>query len=119
MNRTLLIIAIAVAFVLVASVVPALAHGRGGVHGSIWIGPAWGWGPGWGYPYSYPYPYYYPYYSQPPVVIEQQTPVYEEQAPQQQQEQYWYYCPDSKIYYPYVKQCPGGWMKVVPTPAPK
>jgi hypothetical protein len=52
-------------------------------------------------------------------VIQQQPSVYEEQAPQQEQQQsYWYYCQESKTYYPYVKQCPGGWLKVVPAPAP-
>jgi hypothetical protein len=37
--------------------------------------------------------------------------------PQQQETSYWYYCKDSKGYYPYVKRCPSGWMRVVPTPA--
>lgn len=98
--------------------------GHGGWYGgtyfssSIFLGPYWGpwwWGP------SYPYPY--PYYSGPSVVIEQ--------APQPQQyfdkedqgvkgdEQYWYYCKDPEGYYPYVKRCPQGWMKVVPTPPPE
>jgi len=27
---------------------------------------------------------------------------------------YWYYCPAARAYYPYVSQCPGGWMQVVP-----
>ncbi len=95
-----------VVFVLLAAgALPAVAHVRGG----IWIGPVWG--PWWGYPY--------PYYSSPPVVIQQQPPVYEEQAPQQEEQPYyWYYCRESKTYYPYVKHCPGGWLKVVPTPAP-
>ncbi len=30
----------------------------------------------------------------------------------------WYYCADSKLYYPYVQQCPRGWVKVVPNTAP-
>ena len=105
--------------------VPAYAHGGGGhgghgghvvVSGGVWIGPGWGWGwgPGWwGYPY-----YPYPYYSYPPYVIQQQTPVYEMQAPQQHEEYYWYFCPDSKNYYPYVKQCPNGWLKVIPPQGP-
>ncbi len=101
-----------------------------------------GWGPGWGplvgvgvgvglwelsRPHYY-YPGYYPdyYYSSPPVVIQQASPdVYIRQAPQPapaqpQEPAYWYYCEDSQGYYPYVKQCSKGWMKVVPTPpAPK
>ena len=56
----------------------------------------------------YPYGYYPP----PPVVIEQQPPVYVQ--PQEEQPYYWYYCQDPQGYYPYVKGCPGGWMKVVP-----
>ncbi len=30
----------------------------------------------------------------------------------------WYYCAESKTYYPYVKECPGGWQRVTPQPAP-
>jgi hypothetical protein len=93
-----------------------------------------GWGPGWGpvvglglglglwelsRPYYYPYgSYYYP----PPVIVQQQpSDVYIQQAPQPapapvQEQSYWYYCPDAQGYYPYVKQCPKGWLKVVPTP---
>jgi hypothetical protein len=35
---------------------------------------------------------------------------------QQPSSSYWYYCVDAKAYYPYTQQCPGGWLKVVPTP---
>jgi len=28
----------------------------------------------------------------------------------------WYYCADSQAYYPYVRQCPGGWQRVPATP---
>ncbi|MGD0887130.1 MAG: hypothetical protein ABSA46_19985 [Thermodesulfovibrionales bacterium] len=30
----------------------------------------------------------------------------------------WYFCPDSKNYSPYVKQCPKSWLRVVPPQAP-
>jgi hypothetical protein len=116
MNMKKIIILFAViALVLVAAVLPVYAHGHGGggFRGSIWIGP--GWGPWWGVPY-------YPYYYEPPVVIQQQAPVYqyEQQPPRvQEQQYYWYFCPDSKAYYPYVKHCPSGWMKVIPTPPSK
>ncbi len=30
--------------------------------------------------------------------------------------QYWYFCRGSNQYYPYVKECPGGWQKVLPQP---
>jgi len=89
--------------------------------GGVWIGPGW-LDPWWGYPYySYPYyPYpYNPYYAAPPVATQQQPQVYVEPAPQQEDQNYWYYCPKSKGYYPYVKKCPEGWLKVVPSPAPQ
>ena len=102
-------IAVAAATLLLASSLPALAHGY--VRGGIWIGP--GWGPGWWGP-AYPYPY--PYYASPPVVVQQQPEVYVEPQQQQEAPSYWYYCQKPQGYYPYVKQCPGGWMKVVPSP---
>ena len=61
----------------------------------------------------YPYPYYY---APPPVIIQQQPPVYVQ--PQQPEDTYWYYCPDPQGYYPYIRECPGGWMKVVPQTTP-
>jgi hypothetical protein len=68
--------------------------------GSIVVGPPW-------YPYGY--------YSAPPVVV--QPPAVTVQ-PEQPQQSYWYYCQEPQGYYPYVKSCPGGWMKVLPQPAP-
>ncbi|MEI6206464.1 MAG: hypothetical protein WCP20_06760 [Desulfuromonadales bacterium] len=82
---------------------------RGHFRGGVWIGPVWEpwWGP-------------YPYYSAPQVIIERPSPTveyYMQPAPQQHEEPvYWYYCRKPEGYYPYVKQCPDGWMKVVPTP---
>lgn len=60
--------------------------------------------------------YPYPYYAPPPVIIQQQPPVYVQ--PQQQEDTYWYYCPDPQGYYPYIRDCPGGWMKVIPDATP-
>ncbi len=97
-------------------VIPVYAHGgHGGFHGAIWIGgPGW-WGPGWWGPGWWGPPYYpYPYYSQP-VIVQQPQPVYQQPAPVEQEQSYWYYCPDANAYYPYVKNCPKGWLKVVPT----
>jgi len=88
-------------------------RGHGGHVGiGLWLGP--GWWPGWWAPRYYP-SYYYPYYQDPPIVIEQPE-VYVQPVPQETQPGYWYFCKESQAYYPYVKQCPGGWMKVVPTP---
>lgn len=57
-----------------------------------------------------------PVYAAPPVVVQQAPPVYVQDAPPAQS--YWYYCEGARAYYPYVQQCPGGWLKVVPSPAP-
>jgi hypothetical protein len=105
--------ALGVLVVLLAAAQPADAHRRGRVHFGAHVivgGPIW-WGPWW--PYWYP-----PYYAAPPVIIreEPQPQVYVQQqtpAPPPAQ-QYWYYCPDSKVYYPYVQECASDWLKVVP-----
>ena len=92
--------------------------GHRGGHGGgfdVWFGPGWGWDPFF-YPY---YPYYpYSYYDQPAVVVPQQSEEYVLPEQQPEETSYWYYCRSSRGYYPYVKSCPGGWMKVVPTPTP-
>lgn len=86
---------------------PALAgHSGGHVRFGVFIGgPIYPWYP-WGY-----YPYY-PYY---PPAVPAAPPTYIEQGAAQQQG-YWYYCAASKTYYPYVKECPAGWQRVVPQP---
>ena len=85
-----------------------MAHGgHGHRHGSgvrfgFAIGPFWG-------------PWYSPYY--PPIVVQQAPPpVYIEQSSEAAPANYWYYCQASQGYYPYVKACPGGWLKVAPKP---
>lgn len=92
----------------------AAAHGRGRVHFGVHLGaPLY-----WGYPYYappppfvyYPAPVYYP--ASPPVYVERDPPAAE--APAQS---WWYYCEQVRGYYPYVKQCPGGWQRVPPTPS--
>ena len=104
--------------------------GHGGGHGGghfgfgLYLGAPF-------YPYSYypyPYPYAYPYgYYPPTVVTPAQPPVYIEQgtsqeapqqAPAQSDNYYWYHCDKPDGYYPYIKECPGGWQKVAPTPPP-
>ncbi len=71
---------------------------------------------GYGYPFYAP-----PYYAYPPTVIVPSTPpVYIQQQqvqPIQPQTNYWYYCRNPDGYYPYVKNCPGGWLQVAPQPA--
>ena len=113
-------------FMLIAmatACVPALArgyghgHGHSGVRFGVYVGPGW-YGPAYPY-YYYPPPYYYypPYY--PPVAPA--APVtYVEQGVAQPAPAlapgYWYYCDGTKAYYPYVKECPGGWQRVSPQP---
>lgn len=96
-------------------------HGWGG-HRHIGIGIGIGpWAP-WYYP---PPVYYYPpvpYYPRTLVIEQPAPPVYIEQAdqdPAPAETNYWYYCSRSKAYYPYVKDCPAGWQRVVPQPPPQ
>ena len=116
----------------------AWAHGGGG---GGWHGGGGGWGGhyggghyggGWGYGHGGYYGgfglgfgYYggYPYYAYPPAVVTVPVapPVYIQQAapqpvPPQPQANYWHYCNNPEGYYPYVKECPGGWQQVSPTP---
>jgi hypothetical protein len=75
------------------------------------------WGPWWVYPpprvYYYPPPYYYP----GAVGVPYSSPEYIERGDEQAApSQWWYYCADSRTYYPYVKECPGGWQRVAPQP---
>jgi hypothetical protein len=92
-------------------------HGhRGHWHGGarVFISPSFvvPFGPYWR-PYWEPYGY-------PPVVVAPSPRVYVQPsspvAVQPPPPSYWYYCEESRAYYPYVEQCPGGWRTVTPTP---
>ena len=92
---------------------PAIASARSGVvlglHFGIPIyGPA---------PYYYP-PYYYPYYEPPPVYYYPAPAVQAPAAPAPPSEPSWYYCESARGYYPYVRECPGGWQRVPAAPPP-
>lgn len=113
-------------FVVLAATVLLLSYARESLawghhfrHGprvgvGVFVGtPFWG-PPVFWRPYWYPPPPYYVY--SPPVVVQQEPQVYVQPPPPPQQ--YWYYCEDPKGYYPYVPQCPKGWMKVVPPTTP-
>jgi hypothetical protein len=83
-------------------------RGHGHSRFDVFISPAWG-------PWYYPAPQYY----YPPVVIERAAPpVYIERSmpPPAPEPRYWYYCNASGAYYPYVKECPSGWQRVLPQP---
>ena len=71
-----------------------------------WIG----FGPGYGY--SYPPVVGAP--SPPPVYIQQQQGM--PPQPSAPASYYWHYCRDPEGYYPYIRNCPGGWLQVAPQP---
>lgn len=92
---------------LVVASTSVLAHGRGRVQ--------------LGFHFGFPlYPSYW-YYPPPPVyyypvpVAPAAPPVYVERNENSQD---WYYCEQTRGYYPYVKECPGGWKRVPPAPPP-
>ena len=118
-------------------------HGGWGWHGGGWHGGGWhggtsvvigfgapvgfGWGaPFWGWPapVAVGVPVGVPVAVPVPVAVQSQPQVFVQQAPPPQQQQqsdasgYWYYCQDPQGYFPYVRQCPGGWMQVVPQTTP-
>jgi hypothetical protein len=74
--------------------------------------------------YHAPRTHYYPYYA-PVVVVPAAPPVYIERYAESEPprdvapQHYWYYCAEARAYYPYVKQCPGGWQRVAPQPPPQ
>ena len=119
---------LAVAGIALAAASPSFAnggkghyHSHGHSHGSVSFGFVFG--SPWYYPGWY-YPAYYPYYYPQPVPMRTEPTVYiergdEKAAPAENGSQsYWYYCKEARAYHPYVKHCPGGWEKQVPTPAP-
>ena len=76
-------------------------------------------------PYYYsPAPVYYPPVQQPTQVIYTERrvdpPMSSQESPtnsvQNVQNSWWYYCTASNAYYPYIKKCPGGWLRVAPQP---
>lgn len=81
--------------------------------------PAYGFTPWYGYTPGYVYPPAAPVVvtpAQPPVYI-QQPPVAQQSQPQPPATSYWYYCRNPEGYYPYVKNCPEGWLQVAPQPS--
>lgn len=118
-TATLVAVAAAAALAAAGS---ALAGGHGGHgghfhhggHGRVFLGI------GLGAPLFWPW-YYPPAYYPPAVVaVPSSPPVYVEQGDDAAtaKSDYWYYCPESKGYYPYVRECPRGWQRVAPEPPP-
>lgn len=116
MNARTRIARLACAVLLAA--VPLLAQADGAVRFGIGIGiPApWYYAP----PVYYPYPYY-PYPDYPPAVVVPAPSTYVERAPSgvystHPVQAVYYYCAASKAYYPYVRECAGGWEQVPAQP---
>ncbi len=79
-------------------------HYRGDVYLGLAVGSALG---AWWYAM--------PRHTYQTVVVEREVaPTYVERAAPPPPPTYWYYCEAARGYYPYVGQCPGGWMRVVP-----
>jgi hypothetical protein len=82
-------------------------HGRGHFHGGFGVGVFTGLAVGTVLAA--------PLYAAPPVAYAAPPVYYPAPAPPPV---YWYYCRESQAYYPYVQECPGGWLTVVP-PGPE
>ncbi len=121
-----------IAFTLFLSILSTTVLARGHHHSHLNIGLGY-YGPGfyggyglggYGYGYGFGYPFYYPpAYAYPPTMVMPSTPpvyIQQQQAqptqPAQPQTNYWYYCQNPDGYYPYIKNCPGGWLQVAPQP---
>lgn len=71
--------------------------------------------------FGYADPFFRPYDAYPSAgVAPSRSPVYiQKQAPRatQLEAHYWHYCKDPAGYYPYIKECPSGWLRVAPQPS--
>ena len=64
------------------------------------------------------YPWWYRSY--PPVVVAPaEPPIYVERGDVARGGGYWYHCDAPEGYYPYVKECPGGWQRETPRAPPE
>jgi hypothetical protein len=113
--RTWLVIVLALSGALMSGAASADTRWRLGVYmgpGLLYYPSPWHYFPPYpSYPPYYPYSYYPPAPPAPTVYIERSAP-----PPPPPAEYWWNYCPESKAYYPYVRECPGGWQRVSPVP---
>lgn len=99
-------------------------HGHGYVHGHgprVSFGFHFGAPIGWYYApppvvYHYGPPRVVVFPAEPTVYVEREVPATAPSAAPASS--YWYYCGESRAYYPYVRDCPGGWERVPPRPQP-
>lgn len=111
---------------------PGVWWGPGSWRGGWWGPGVWGpgvWGPGWWGPGAWPGAWWGPGVwgaswwgpgvwvpnNMPPVSAAPAPTYIERSAPAEPAAPvWWYWCADAKAYYPYVKECPGGWQRVSP-----
>ena len=119
MKRALILLALAVAS---GSAFAGGGHGghggHGHSHGRVVLGFNFGFPLGVYAPWYYsPAPAYY-YYPPAPAYVQPPAPAQyverSDMAPEGPGT--WYFCRESNTYYPYVKQCPGGWQRVPAQP---
>ena len=112
MKAILGLVAVSVAGLLASPDASAHGGGRARLHLGLHFGAPLYWHPWPAYHY-YPAPVYVA-----PSVVQVAPPVYVErhESPVTDQQGWWYYCNSARGYYPYVKECPGGWQKVPPVP---
>jgi hypothetical protein len=134
--RGVLAVAVATCLALLAASAPGQAQAapRGGASVQFgyygpghWRGPGywpgyrWGpgyWGPWYGVVVPPAYGYWPPPYGYlPPAYVVPNPPVYVERDPPAAPV-WWYWCAEANAYYPYVKECPGGWQRVPPQTVP-
>ncbi len=87
-------------------------HSRASVHLGFWFGPAVVWAP----PPVWVAPPPRLHCGPPPILYSPPPTVWVERG--RGGDDYWYYCETPRGYYPYVRSCPGGWMRVVPDTVP-
>ncbi len=121
--RKILMAALAAMLASLAAVLPAQAHDRwrGGIFLHFGYPGPYHWELRYHYPlryYHYPPRVYYYYPAPPPVVVAPPAPptYIERDDDAALSAQWWYWCASAKGYYPYVKECPGGWQRVPPQP---
>jgi hypothetical protein len=89
---------------LLVAVGSASAHGvRGRVGIGVNIGPYWG-------PWMFPPPWYY----QPAIVVPPPEPKVYIERNEAVDAAFWHYCRSLGGYYPYIRECPEGWLQVLP-----
>lgn len=105
----------AVLVVLLLASGSAMAGGRHHHHHGPRLSLGFHFGVPLGYHYYHPAPVYY--YPAPVVVQQPAPPVYTERSDVVPEGPgTWYYCPESRAYYPYTRECPAGWQRVPAQP---